>query len=55
MSSQPANGEQLQMEVANPYIIGNTTLDGGEDAQAIVFEYGAPTRWALQCRLHICT
>ena len=24
MSSQPANGEQLQMEVANPYIIGDT-------------------------------
>ena len=55
MSSQPANGEQLQMEVANPYIIGDTTLDGDEDAQAIVFEYGAPARWALQCILHICT
>ena len=31
------------------------TLDGDEDAQAIVFEYGAPARWALQCILHICT
>ncbi|CAK9073116.1 unnamed protein product [Durusdinium trenchii] len=50
MSSQPAKCEQLQIPVANPYIIGDTILDGDEDAQVIVFECGAPTRWALQCR-----
>lgn len=48
MSSEHVNGEQLHMEIANPYIIGDTILDGDEDAQVIVLEYGAPTRWALQ-------
>ena len=48
MSSEHVNGDHLNVEIANPYIIGDTILDGDEDAQVIVFEYSRPTRWALQ-------
>ena len=40
--------EFSDVEVANPFKIGDIILDGDEDSQVAVWEDGAPTWWALQ-------
>lgn len=43
-----ARAAGFNLEVANPFILGDIILDGDEDSQVIVWENGAPTTWALQ-------
>ena len=40
--------EFSDVEVANPFKIGDIILDGDEDSQVAIWEDGAPTWWALQ-------
>ena len=43
-----ARAADFNLEVANPFILGDIILDGDEDSQVTIWENGAPTTWALQ-------